>query len=63
MAVLMGYHQWEAAPPCPYCGSRYYCVEDDDDDRGYLIRCWCGATCRCRRDDKDMMAHLARGVR
>jgi hypothetical protein len=59
MTVLAGYQPIPGAPPCPYCGDRHYAVEDDGDPANYLIRCWCGATCRCRRDDPDMTRFLA----
>lgn len=59
MTVLAGYQPIPSAPACPYCGDRHYAVEDDGDEATYLIRCWCGAKCRCRKDDPDMAAHLA----
>lgn len=59
MKVIRGYDHIPKAPLCPYCGSNYFCVEDDDDPETYRIVCWCGAKCRCRKDDPDMVAYLA----
>ena len=58
MSVIRGYDQIDSAPPCPYCGSRYFCIEDDGDEESYRITCWCGAKCRCRKDHPGMVAHL-----
>lgn len=62
MTVIRGYHDMPTAPACPYCGGRYFCIEDVGDETSYRIRCWCGAKCWCPKDDPDMVAHLTKPV-
>jgi hypothetical protein len=57
--VIRGYDYITKADPCPYCKSNYFMVEDDGDEETYRIGCWCGAKCRCPKDDPDMVAYLA----
>jgi hypothetical protein len=59
MTVLSGYQPMPTAPACPYCSGRHFCVEDDGNPDSYLVRCWCGAKCRCKKDDPDMKEWLA----
>jgi hypothetical protein len=59
MKVVRGYDHIAKADPCPYCGGTYFAVTDDGDEETYRIECWCGAKCRCRKDDPDMVEYLA----
>jgi hypothetical protein len=61
--VVVGYDHVASAPNCPYCGDRHYCFEDDGNPDTYLVRCWCGAKARARKDDPDMVTHLAQRAR
>jgi hypothetical protein len=58
--VILGFTNWpNEIPACPYCGYRYYCLEDDGHPEAYLVRCWCGAKCRLRKDEPDLPLLLA----
>ncbi len=35
-------------------GDRHFALEDVDDPVQLLVRCWCGATAKVRRDDEDL---------
>jgi hypothetical protein len=51
--LICGYRHWEC-DRCGACGGNYLAVEDDGRADSYLVRCWCGATARVRKDDPDL---------
>jgi len=56
--VLAGYDTRSGPDRCPYCGDAHFAFEDDGDPETLLVRCWCGATARARRDDPDLPAEV-----
>lgn len=58
-SIIVGYRHWGDSFTCVYCHEHFAMIEDDNEPRGYLVRCWCGGTCRVARDDPDLILILA----
>jgi hypothetical protein len=56
--LVVGYRHWGGETRCRFCGGDYMAIEDDGEMASYLVRCWCGATARVRRNDPDLVQAL-----
>lgn len=56
--TILGYRTMPKADQCSFCGDRYYAVQDDGQPDTWLVRCWCGARARVRKDDPDLLEEI-----